>query len=133
MRQVLIALVKAYRLLFSPWIGGQCRFEPTCSNYTIEALRRHGALGGSYLGAMRILRCHPWCEGGYDPVPVRFCFAPWRHRAPGETADSTYRPPAAEDAGERDPDPMHNNTPLSLTRPDPTATSSPARPDTVRR
>ena len=74
MRAVLMALVRAYRLLLSPWLGSACRFTPTCSLYALEALERHGALGGSYLAACRVLRCHPWCAGGHDPVPA----APWR-------------------------------------------------------
>lgn len=69
MKQVLIALVRGYRLLLSPWLGSSCRFEPTCSAYSLEALQRHGAAAGSYLTAARILRCHPWCQGGFDPVP----------------------------------------------------------------
>jgi uncharacterized protein len=69
-RRVLIALVKAYRLLLSPWLGNQCRFTPTCSVYTLEALEQHGAWRGAWLGAKRIGRCGPWCEGGYDPVPA---------------------------------------------------------------
>ena len=71
-RQALIALVRAYRLLLKPWLGNACRFEPTCSAYTIEALQRHGALRGSALGGWRLLRCQPWCDGGCDPVPARF-------------------------------------------------------------
>ena len=65
----LIGLVKLYRLLISPWLGGNCRFEPTCSSYAIEALERHGALRGAWLAARRIGRCHPWGGSGYDPVP----------------------------------------------------------------
>jgi putative membrane protein insertion efficiency factor len=61
--------VRAYRLLLSPWIGHGCRYQPTCSVYTLEALERHGALKGGYLGAKRILSCHPWGGHGYDPVP----------------------------------------------------------------
>jgi len=68
-RHVLVTLVRAYRLLLSPWLGNACRFEPTCSAYTLEALERHGAAAGAYLGACRIARCHPWCQGGLDPVP----------------------------------------------------------------
>ena len=68
-RRALIALVKGYRLVLSPWLGNSCRFEPTCSVYAIEALERHGALTGSYLAARRLVRCHPWCDGGCDPVP----------------------------------------------------------------
>jgi hypothetical protein len=69
MRRLLIALVRAYQYLLSPWWGGHCRFTPTCSHYAIEALQRHGALGGTWLATRRILRCHPWSAGGYDPVP----------------------------------------------------------------
>lgn len=64
-----MAVVRAYRLLLSPWLGNQCRFEPTCSRYALEALQAHGAGRGAYLSARRILRCNPWCEGGHDPVP----------------------------------------------------------------
>ena len=70
MRALLIAIVKAYRLTLSPWIGGACRFTPSCSVYSIEALETHGAAAGSYLTLARIARCHPWCEGGHDPVPA---------------------------------------------------------------
>jgi putative membrane protein insertion efficiency factor len=70
-RQGLIALVLGYRLLFKPWLGSSCRFEPTCSAYALEALRRHGAVAGAALATGRLLRCHPWCAGGCDPVPER--------------------------------------------------------------
>ncbi|CAN5296211.1 membrane protein insertion efficiency factor YidD [soil metagenome] len=70
-RQLLIGLVKAYRLLLSPWLGQSCRFTPTCSAYSIEALELHGAAVGSYLTLKRIARCQPWCEGGHDPVPPK--------------------------------------------------------------
>jgi uncharacterized protein len=66
---LLIGLVKGYRLLLSPWLGSACRFEPTCSAYSLEALQAHGAAVGSYLTLHRLARCHPWCEGGHDPVP----------------------------------------------------------------
>ena len=69
MRALLIALVRGYRLLLSPWIGSSCRFEPTCSLYAIAALERHGALAGSYLTLRRLARCGPWCAGGHDSVP----------------------------------------------------------------
>jgi hypothetical protein len=71
-RQVLVALLRGYRLLLSPWLGSSCRFYPTCSVYTIEALQRHGAWRGSALGGWRLLRCQPWCDGGCDPVPETF-------------------------------------------------------------
>jgi len=69
-RQALVGLVKGYRLLLSPWLGNGCRFEPSCSLYAIGALERHGALNGSALTLRRLVRCHPWCEGGHDPVPA---------------------------------------------------------------
>lgn len=69
-RDFLIAMVKAYRLLLSPWLGSACRFEPTCSRYALDALEHHGAAAGSYLTLRRLARCHPWCEGGHDPVPL---------------------------------------------------------------
>jgi len=65
----LIALLRLYQLLVSPWLGNRCRFHPSCSQYTIEALQRHGLLRGSWLGLRRLLRCHPWNPGGFDPVP----------------------------------------------------------------
>lgn len=68
-QKLLIGVVKAYRLLLSPWLGSACRFEPTCSVYSLQALETHGAAKGSYLTLKRLGRCHPWCEGGLDPVP----------------------------------------------------------------
>lgn len=67
--RMLIALVRGYRYFLSPWWGAQCRFSPTCSQYAIEALSRHGAWKGSALAVRRLLRCHPWHAGGFDPVP----------------------------------------------------------------
>ena len=69
-RSALIAIVRAYRLLLSPWLGSACRFEPTCSRYALQALEQHGAAMGSYLTLRRLARCHPWCAGGCDPVPA---------------------------------------------------------------
>jgi len=69
MQALLIGVVKAYRLLLSPWLGSACRFEPTCSVYALQALELHGAAKGSYLTLRRLGRCHPWCDGGHDPVP----------------------------------------------------------------
>ena len=71
-QRLLLALVRGYRLLLKPWLGNACRFEPTCSAYAIEALERHGATRGSVLAAWRLVRCHPWCAGGCDPVPATF-------------------------------------------------------------
>jgi len=67
--RLLAALVRGYRYLLSPWWGRQCRFTPTCSQYAIDALERHGAARGSWLAFRRVLRCHPWGGGGFDPVP----------------------------------------------------------------
>jgi putative membrane protein insertion efficiency factor len=69
MRTVLMGLVKGYRLFLSPWLGSSCRFGPTCSQYSLQALEAHGAAAGVYLTAARLVRCHPWCAGGSDPVP----------------------------------------------------------------
>jgi putative membrane protein insertion efficiency factor len=68
-RRLLVLLVRIYRLLLSPWLGNSCRFEPTCSVYAIEALERHGAVVGTGLTTWRLMRCHPWCTPGADPVP----------------------------------------------------------------
>lgn len=65
----LLLLLRAYQLAISPMLGSRCRFEPSCSQYAMDALRRHGLLRGLWLATRRIGRCHPWHEGGYDPVP----------------------------------------------------------------
>ena len=71
MKLLLIGLVRGYRVFISPLFLPSCRFQPTCSQYAIEALDRHGALKGSWLATRRICRCHPFNAGGYDPVPVK--------------------------------------------------------------
>ncbi len=68
-QRALIALVRGYRFALSPWLGSSCRFEPTCSAYALGALEQHGAAAGTCLTLGRIARCHPWCAGGFDPVP----------------------------------------------------------------
>lgn len=68
-QNLLITLVRGYRLLLSPWLGSSCRFEPSCSAYSLQALQQHGAAVGAYLTLRRLGRCQPWCEGGHDPVP----------------------------------------------------------------
>jgi len=70
MQALLLGVVRAYRLLLSPWLGAGCRFEPTCSVYALGALQNHGAAAGSYLVLSRLARCQPWCAGGHDPVPT---------------------------------------------------------------
>jgi uncharacterized protein len=67
----LMGLVRGYRFFLSPWLGSACRFTPTCSAYALGALQQHGPAAGSYLAARRVLRCHPGCAGGHDPVPAQ--------------------------------------------------------------
>ena len=71
-QRVLKGLVHAYRLLFRAWLGSACRFEPSCSAFALQALEQHGAARGTWLTAGRLLRCHPYCQGGCDPVPRNF-------------------------------------------------------------
>ena len=75
--EVAVGAVRVYQWTLRPMIGANCRFFPTCSEYAIGALRSHGAARGGMMAAGRILRCNPWCEGGYDPVPAR--------RSPGDS------------------------------------------------
>jgi putative membrane protein insertion efficiency factor len=65
----LLLLIRAYQLAISPMLGNRCRFYPSCSEYSMEALRRHGLGKGLWLSVTRVGRCHPWHPGGYDPVP----------------------------------------------------------------
>ncbi len=98
-QRALIVLVQGYRLLLSPSLGSACRFTPTCSLYALNALKQHGAAGGSYLAATRIVRCHPWCDGGLDAVPEHIAapklFSRWLrtadHYLPAD-AQSAERP-----------------------------------------
>lgn len=69
MRKVLIALIKVYRFTLSPFVGQHCRFTPTCSQYAMEAIDKHGSLKGSWMAAKRLSKCHPFHTGGWDPVP----------------------------------------------------------------
>ncbi len=79
MNKLLVWILRAYQLMLSPMLGQNCRFYPSCSNYAIEAIRTHGSARGSYLAARRVCRCHPWNEGGPDPVPPK-------HDHPGPVA-----------------------------------------------
>lgn len=98
-RDALLLLVRGYRLLLKPWLGNACRFEPTCSAYAIGALERHGALRGGALAGWRLLRCHPWCDGGFDPVPERPAHAAaglfTRLRAPDADPHASAAPAAS--------------------------------------
>lgn len=80
MRYAFVALVRAYQILLSPLLGANCRFHPTCSAYSIEAFRVHGAWRGLALSVKRISKCHPWGESGYDPVPPKD--PPSQHQTP---------------------------------------------------
>ncbi|NOX21118.1 MAG: membrane protein insertion efficiency factor YidD [Nitrospirae bacterium] len=68
MKRILILLIKLYQTIISPLFPQSCRFTPTCSEYSIEAIKRYGSFKGSYMAIKRILRCHPFNPGGYDPV-----------------------------------------------------------------
>ncbi len=68
-RGLLLGLVHIYRLFFRAWLGNRCRYAPSCSSYALQAVQKHGAWTGGALAGGRLLRCHPWCEGGDDPVP----------------------------------------------------------------
>ena len=69
-RNVCIAILVAYRAIVSPLYGDVCRYYPSCSSYTLQAIQQHGAVRGIWMGARRILRCHPWAAGGVDDIPV---------------------------------------------------------------
>ncbi|WP_428658104.1 membrane protein insertion efficiency factor YidD [Runella sp.] len=69
MKTILIFLVRAYQVALSPYLPNSCRYTPTCSHYMIQAVQKHGALKGGWLGLKRIASCHPWGGHGYDPVP----------------------------------------------------------------
>ena len=71
MQKILIWIVKGYRYTISPYLGSHCRYYPSCSNYAISALESHGILKGLHLTLKRLFRCHPWHEGGFDPVPEK--------------------------------------------------------------
>jgi putative membrane protein insertion efficiency factor len=69
MKRILLALLRIYKIALSPYLGSQCRFVPTCSDYARDAVVHHGAARGSWMAACRLCRCHPFAQGGYDPVP----------------------------------------------------------------
>lgn len=70
MRRILIFLLSCYKTLLSPFLGNHCRFYPSCASYAMEAIEIHGVFKGSYLAIRRLSKCHPWHEGGADPVPL---------------------------------------------------------------
>jgi putative membrane protein insertion efficiency factor len=94
-RRMLAALVRAYQLFFSAWVGNVCRYAPSCSHYALQALNRHGALGGTALASWRLLRCNPWSPGGDDPVPAQHPFAGLFTRLPLRAGDDSCDPEKA--------------------------------------
>lgn len=69
LKSILLALLRFYQVAISAFFGNCCRFEPTCSSFAMTAIQQHGCLKGCYMTTKRLLRCHPWHAGGYDPVP----------------------------------------------------------------
>jgi uncharacterized protein len=101
LKPAMLAAIRAYQYLLSPWVGGSCRFWPTCSEYSREAIERHGAARGSWMMATRLARCHPYSRGGVDPVPDRFQWRCWcetpaatagHSAADGESAPQSSQP-----------------------------------------
>ena len=93
-------LIRGYRLILSPLLGRRCRFEPSCSAYAMEALDTHGALSGLWITVKRLLRCHPFCSGGWDPVPES-CGKACRGRHEAEKASVLKSPLSPKCQAER--------------------------------
>lgn len=93
--RALLGTIQVYKWTLSPLIGRDCRYLPTCSSYTADAIRAHGAWAGSWMGAARLCRCHPWGGSGYDPAPTTRpqapWYAPWRY---GDWRGGVRTPPA---------------------------------------
>lgn len=99
MSRLVVALIRFYQAWISPLLGPRCRYFPSCSSYALTAVQRHGALRGSWLGARRVGRCHPWSDGGVDLVPSPDGYR-WWGRCPGHDPDQTpvSAPTARRDA-----------------------------------
>ena len=78
-KMILIAAIRAYRFVLSPWMGNACRYWPTCSEYAMQAIESHGSLRGGWMTLARLARCHPYGAGGVDPVPQQFSWRCWCH------------------------------------------------------
>ena len=85
MARLLLLLIRGYQTLVSPFLPPACRFHPSCSHYALEAVRRHGALAGSWLAVVRLLKCQPLHAGGIDEVPAQFRFGLWPRSLPYRT------------------------------------------------
>jgi len=81
MKVIVTYLIRTYQFLISPLLGPSCRYYPSCSEYALDAIQTHGISSGSFLAVKRVLRCHPGCEGGLDPVPEKAC----KHSVPNKT------------------------------------------------
>lgn len=92
MKYLLIGFIRAWRFAISPLYGQVCRYHPSCSAYALEAVTAHGAVRGTWLAVRRLARCHPWSDGGYDPVPAR-----------GQPRDQPRVPPHATGVGTTTP------------------------------
>ncbi|MFV2061425.1 MAG: membrane protein insertion efficiency factor YidD [Gammaproteobacteria bacterium] len=79
MQKILLSLIKFYKYFISPALGSHCRYEPSCSEYTHQAISAYGVFKGSWIGIKRISRCHPWHQGGYDPLPEQFASSTGSH------------------------------------------------------
>lgn len=88
MKYILLGIIRVYQLTLSAFIGRRCRYLPTCSEYTSDAIRKHGAGRGTALGFARICRCHPWGQSGFDPVPEVYEGPVWRMREMSSPAPS---------------------------------------------
>lgn len=97
MKHVLIALLKAYRVVISPLYGNVCKYYPTCSAYALEAVTVHGAAQGTWLAARRLGSCHPWAEGGYDPVPGTPAADEWAAEQAAALPNSTPATPVVRE------------------------------------
>ncbi|HIP39601.1 MAG TPA: membrane protein insertion efficiency factor YidD [Desulfocapsa sulfexigens] len=89
MQKICLGMIRGYRYIISPLLPQSCRFTPTCSRYAMQAIKEHGTLRGGFLSFGRIMRCHPFCHGGYDPVPPVVCCRKTSKTISGEVKDST--------------------------------------------
>ena len=110
-QNVLIAFIKVYRAIVSPLYGNVCRYWPTCSAYALRAVEHHGALRGSWLAARRLLRCHPWARGGYEPVPGTPEHAEWLLEQAAADVDQDHPHEHTHPDGHDSPGPETNRAP----------------------